>query len=65
VDPLAQRGFGANLEAARVYERGRPGYAPEVAPWPVGEFALVKRALWLTVAVLAYRKHTGRILRVT
>src|SRR4051794_28223923 len=40
MDPLAQRGFGASLDAARVYERGRPGYAPELAPWLAGELGL-------------------------
>src|SRR3954447_2034947 len=39
-DPLAERGFGASPEAAWLYERGRPGYAPELAPFVVDRFGL-------------------------
>jgi SAM-dependent methyltransferase len=59
MDPLAQRGFGASLDAARVYERGRPGYAPELAPWLAGELGLSRDSRVLDLAA-----GTGQLSRL-
>ena len=58
MDPLARRGFGANIESARVYERGRPGYAPELAPWLAGELGLSGSSRVLDLAA-----GTGQLTR--
>jgi SAM-dependent methyltransferase len=59
LDPLAQRGFGASVEAARVYERGRPGYAPALAPWLVDELGLSRSSRVLDLAA-----GTGQLSRL-
>jgi SAM-dependent methyltransferase len=58
MDPLARRGFGASIESARVYERGRPGYAPELAPWLAGELVLSRDSRVLDLAA-----GTGQLAR--
>jgi SAM-dependent methyltransferase len=58
-DPLAERGFGASPEAAALYERGRPGYAPELAPFVVEALALDH-----TSRVLDLAAGTGQLSRV-
>jgi SAM-dependent methyltransferase len=58
MDPLAQRGFGASAEAARVYERGRPDYAPELAPWLADELGLSRSSRVLDLAA-----GTGQLAR--
>ncbi|MDA0162345.1 class I SAM-dependent methyltransferase [Solirubrobacter ginsenosidimutans] len=59
MDPLAQRGFGASLDAARVYDRGRPGYAPELAPWLAEELGLSRSSRVLDLAA-----GTGQLSRL-
>jgi len=50
VDELARRGFGADEQAALIYERGRPGYAPELVPWLIEELGLSRRSRVLDLA---------------
>jgi SAM-dependent methyltransferase len=57
--PLAEQGFGASPEAARLYERGRPGYAPELVPFLAGELALDG-----TSRVLDLAAGTGQLSRL-
>jgi SAM-dependent methyltransferase len=59
VDPLARRGFGADEEAALVYDRGRPGYAPDLAPWLVRELGLSAGSRVLDLAA-----GTGQLSRL-
>lgn len=58
-DPLAQRGFGASPEAAARYERGRPGYAPDLAPFVVNALGLDG-----TSRVLDLAAGTGQLARL-
>ena len=57
-DPLAERGFGASPEAAALYERGRPGYAPELAPFVVQALGLDRGSRVLDLAA-----GTGQLAR--
>ncbi len=57
-DPLAERGFGASPEAAALYERGRPGYAPELAPFIVQALGLDRGSRLLDLAA-----GTGQLAR--
>ncbi len=58
-DPLAERGFGSSAESALIYERGRPGYASELAPWLVREFGLGAESRVLDLAA-----GTGQLARL-
>jgi ubiquinone/menaquinone biosynthesis C-methylase UbiE len=58
-DPLAERGFGATYDAALVYERGRPGYAPAIVPLLVAELGLNASARLLDLAA-----GTGQLARL-
>jgi SAM-dependent methyltransferase len=59
VDPLARRGFGADEQAALLYERGRPGYAPELAPYVAEQLGLTPNSRVLDLAA-----GTGQLSRV-
>jgi SAM-dependent methyltransferase len=59
VDPLARAGFGADEQAALTYERGRPGYAPELAPWLVTQLGLTRASRVLDLAA-----GTGQLSRM-
>jgi SAM-dependent methyltransferase len=59
MDPLARRGFGADEQAALAYERGRPGYAPELAPWLAEHLQLTPRSRVLDLAA-----GTGQLARI-
>ena len=64
MDELARRGFGADEQAALTYERGRPGYPPEIVPWLTAELGLTRRSRVLDLAAgtgqLA-RRFAGRV----
>ena len=59
MDELARRGFGADEQAALIYERGRPGYAPELVPWLTEELGLSRRSRVLDLAA-----GTGQLSRL-
>jgi SAM-dependent methyltransferase len=59
LDPLAQRGFGADLRSALVYERGRPGYASAAADALAAEFGLEADSRVLDLAA-----GTGQLSRL-
>ena len=59
MDPLARKGFGADEQAALTYERGRPGYAPELAPWLVAQLGLSADSRVLDLAA-----GTGQLSRL-
>jgi SAM-dependent methyltransferase len=58
-DPLAEQGFGNSPEAAALYERGRPGYAPALAPFLVDALSLDG-----TSRVLDLAAGTGQLARL-
>jgi ubiquinone/menaquinone biosynthesis C-methylase UbiE len=59
LDPLAEQGFGSDAGSALVYERGRPGYASDVAPALASEFGLGAASRVLDVAA-----GTGQVARL-
>lgn len=59
MDELARRGFGADEQAALTYERGRPGYAPELVPWLIEELGLSRDSRVLDLAA-----GTGQLSRL-
>jgi SAM-dependent methyltransferase len=55
INEIAARGFGS---AAEVYERGRPGYAPEAVRWLCGRFGIRPGRVVLDLAA-----GTGKLTR--
>ena len=58
-DRLAELGFGDSPEAAALYERGRPGYAPGLGPFLAEALALDR-----TSRVLDLAAGTGQLARL-